>query len=213
MERNVEDFNLFMMCKKLNCAALSELPLGYYFRYCKESELDFWKKMHFDDIEIAEKYFNFMTDYYNDNYAAKEDLFFKSCVFVCDRNDNPVASCFLWKAYESVTTVHWFKVIKKYEGQGIGRALLSYIMKGADPEDYPVFLHTQPGSYRAIKLYMDFGFTFISDDKVGYRENELKEAMPYLKENMAKEVFEAMKMEPAPKHFLKAALSDKRSRF
>jgi hypothetical protein len=30
--------------------------------------------------------------------------------------------------------------------------------------EYPVYLHIQPSSFRAIKLYSDFGFSLLSGD-------------------------------------------------
>lgn len=84
--------------------------------------------MPFDDMKSAKEYNGFMTEYFNDVYGSKEDLFFQKCLFVCDKNDTPIGTCFAWKAYEKISTIHWFKVRKNYEGSGIGRALLSIVM-------------------------------------------------------------------------------------
>ena len=49
------------------------------------------------------------------------------------------------------------------------------------PDDgYPVYLHTQPSSFRAIHLYTAFGFSLLCDPAVGHRENHLTECLPYL---------------------------------
>ncbi|MGI6372088.1 MAG: GNAT family N-acetyltransferase [Caldicoprobacterales bacterium] len=86
--------------------------------------------------------------------AGKEDLFFEKCLFVCDNKDIPVGTCFAWKAYDRITTIHWFKVIKEYEGLGIGRALLSIVMQSIPKEEYPVFLHTQPAKFSGNKIIL-----------------------------------------------------------
>lgn len=39
----VEDNNLFMMCRQVREEAFSNLPEGFYFDQCKESELEIWK--------------------------------------------------------------------------------------------------------------------------------------------------------------------------
>ncbi len=75
MENEIPDKNLFMMCK-LNTSAFAELPDGYHVRTCRRNELDIWKKMPFDDEKTAEQYSDYMTKYFNDVYASKEDLFF-----------------------------------------------------------------------------------------------------------------------------------------
>ncbi len=207
-EEEIPDKSIFMICERLNKNALSELSIQYHTRYCREGELDIWKAMPFDDPKQAEEYREFMTEFYNSVYANKGDLFYQRCLFVCDVDDKPIATCFLWKAYDEFNTIHWLKVVKEYEGKGIGRALLSVIMKDLKKEDYPVYLHTQPGSYRAIKLYSDFGFKLISDPIIGSRKNDLEECLPILKKFMPKEDFERLKITEAPKGFLEKVGSD-----
>ena len=80
-------------------------------------------------------------------------------------------------------------------------------------EDYPVYLHTQPGSYRAIKLYTDFGFALLTDQQVGFRENELEIGLPYLKEKMPEADFARLRFESAPEDFLQAVKSSPVSQF
>ena len=117
-------------------------------------------------------------------------------------NDSPVATCLLWKAYGLFNTIHWFKTLKGYEGLGIGRALLSVIMKDLAREEYPVYLHTQPGSYRAIKLHSDFGFQIISDERVGHRKNDIEACLSILKKFMPAEHFKGLRIVRAPATFL-----------
>ena len=124
----IPDLNLFMMCQKLNLHALSEMPAGYHVRNCQEKELDIWKAMPFDTQELANQYYDYMTQYFNSVNATKRELFFQKCLFVCDENDKPVGTCFAWSAYEKITTIHWLKILKDYEGKGLGRALLSIVI-------------------------------------------------------------------------------------
>ena len=190
----IPDLNLFMVCDKLNLDALSEMPAGYLVRTCRKEELDIWKAMHFDEPETAAQYKGFMDDYFAKHYAAKGDLFFETCLFVCDDQDKPVATCFSWKQYDLYTTIHWFKVIKPFEGKGIGRALLSLVMRSLNDQDYPVYLHTQPSSYRAIKLYTDFGFAMIDLPIIDNRANGLWESMDILKKYMPEEAYRQIRI-------------------
>jgi ribosomal protein S18 acetylase RimI-like enzyme len=194
-----------MMCSALNRNALAEMPANYYLRSCRPDELDIWKKMPFDDAELAKEYEGFMSDYFTTTYASKEDLFFAKTLFVCDRQDKPIATCLNWKAYDEFHTIQWFKVLKEYEGQGIGRALLSIVMRELALGDYPIYLHTQPSSFRAIKLYSDFGFSLLSGNKIGIRTNDLDECLPILAEFMPPEYFQKLRIITAPKQFEDAA--------
>ncbi len=199
-EAEIPDKNIFMMCEALNSNALSELSERYYVRNCRPDELDIWKAFPFDD-NFTDKYDRFMSDYFTTTYGGKEDLFFNKTLFVCDKKDTPIATCLLWKAYGEFNTIQWFKVLKNFEGNGIGRALLSVIMKDLQSEDFPVYLHTQPASFRAIKLYSDFGFVLLSGEKFGGRQNDLDEYLPILQEFMPEKDFQNLKIVEAPTYF------------
>ena len=198
----IPDKNIFMMCESLNENALSTLPKGFHVRSCKREEFSIWKAMPFDNPNEAKEYDQFMVDFFETTYGGREDLFFKHTLFVCNSKDEPIATCLLWKAYGEFNTIHWLKVLKGYEGLGIGRALLSIIMKDLSKAAYPIYLHTQPGSYRAIKLYSDFGFQLLSDKKIGNRVNDLDECLPILKKYMPTKDYQQLKINKAPSYFL-----------
>jgi ribosomal protein S18 acetylase RimI-like enzyme len=213
VEEKIPDKNLFMMCTKVNTASFSELPDGYHMRNCKEDELDIWKAMPFDEPEMAKKYYGFMSDYFNNVYLEKKDEFFRRCLFVCDAEDRPIGTCFIWKAYGKINTIHWLKILKNYEGKRLGRALLTAVMKNLKKYDYPIYLHTQPSSYRAIKLYSDFGFYLLSNPVIGNRINDLEECLKILEEHMPEKIYSQLRITTAPDSFLKAVSTSKTDQF
>jgi ribosomal protein S18 acetylase RimI-like enzyme len=200
-EEEIPDKDIFMMCEALNRNALTELPASYSIRNCRPDELGIWKMMPFDDANLAKEYEGFMSDYFTTTYGGQEELFFAKTLLVCDQQAKPVATCLIWKAYNEFNTIQWFKVLKKYEGRGIGRALPSITMQELEMRDYPVYLHTQPSSFRAIKLYSDFGFSLLSGGKFGIRDNDLNECLPILAEFMPKEYFHKLRITITPKEF------------
>jgi ribosomal protein S18 acetylase RimI-like enzyme len=202
------DGNLFMMCERLNPDALTPMPEGVAIRYCRKDELALWKSFHFDTAELAEKNEPYMTAYFDRVYAPAGKLFFDRCLFAVKRDTaEPVATCFMWRAYGKFTTIHWFKSLKSFESKGIGRALLSQVMGSIAESDYPVYLHIQPDSFRAIKLYNDFGFSLADNPKFGNRSNDLKESLPYLEKVMTATAFSKLRYCTAPKDFI-AAIED-----
>ena len=214
LEKDIPDLNIFMMCEKLNNNALSHLPVGYHIRTCRKNELDIWKEFPFDNEEDKKEYYQFMSNYFNDVYSNKDEEFFNRCLFLCeDKTDKPIATCFIWKSYDKINTVHWFKTLKEYEGRGLGRALLSYIMISLKDEDYPIYLHTQPASYRAIGLYSSFGFKIVTNKIIGHRENHYEESLPILKQFMREDTFEKLEFTEAPNIFDEAAKSNKVAQF
>ena len=131
-------------------------------------------------------------------------------LFACAPNNKTVASTFIWRSYGTINTVGWFRVLPEYEGKGLGRAILSEVLKNTE---YPVYLHTQPTSARAIKLYSDFGFKLITDPVIGYRNNDLKVSWQYLKKVLPTNDFTGLQFTEANKELLVAAMSSKVSKF
>ena len=193
----IPDLNVFMMCRALNRAALSELPAPYRARRLRRDELAWWKAVPFDGA-ITDAQAAFMDDWYARVYAPREALFFERNRVVCDEDDRPVATCFVWESYGVLSTIHWFKVVREHEGKGLGRALLSLVMRDLGPARYPVYLHTQPGSYRAIKLYSDLGFDLLSGGPLGGRTNDLDAYLPILERVMPPAAFRSLRITPAP---------------
>ncbi|WP_236634835.1 GNAT family N-acetyltransferase [Alteribacter lacisalsi] len=155
----------------------------------------------FADEKEAKEYEPFMQEFVERVYGGQEALFFERTTVVCDEQDEIVATCTVWDAYGKFTSIHWFKVLETYEGIGIGRALLSKLMKELEPADYPVYLHTQPGSYRAIWLYSDFGFDLLAGERFGTRTNDLEVCLPILKKHMPDVYFSRLGLSEAPEEF------------
>jgi hypothetical protein len=51
-EEEIPDYNIFMMCERLNQHALTNLHTDYYFRNCRPDELELWKAFHFDSDTV-----------------------------------------------------------------------------------------------------------------------------------------------------------------
>lgn len=206
--QSIPDLNLFMMCVRPDPAAEAALPSGLSFDLCRPEELEIWKAFPFDDPEQARQYQGWMTRYFEEVYAPRRTLFFERCLFVRTSDGVPVATCFLWPAYSGqILTLHWFKVRKDWEGKGIGRALLTRTLQQRGAQQTPIYLHTQPSSYRAIKLYTDFGFALLTDPVVGSRPNHLEQSLPILRQWMPAEAYRRLRFAAAPAGFLAAVAS------
>ena len=193
--------NIFMSCNKVNKKAFNILTNEYNFRYLYKTELEIWKTLPYDN-NYTKIHEYFMTDYYNRVYKIREKDFYDKCIVVCNKNNEIIGSCFLWKLDETINTLHWLKVKKEYEGKGIGRALISKVLENIRETDLPIFLHTQPGSYRAIKLYGDFGFKIITNEEIGNRINNIDKCKTILSDNMPKKYFKKMKFTKVSKKYL-----------
>lgn len=207
-EEEIPDYNIFMMCERVNESALTDLHPDYYFRNCRPEDLALWKAFPFDSDTVPAEYEDFMNQIIKDSYGSNIDTFFQNTLLVCNRQGEPVATCSHWKAYGKINTIHWLKTRKAYEGNGIGRAVLSAIMRRFDRNDYPIYLHTQPGSFRAIKLYSDFGFQLLRGGQLGTRRNDLEKCLPILQEFMPKTDFERLRVIDTPDFLIKLLESE-----
>lgn len=200
MDDIIANYNLFMACYEIDKKAFGELPKNYSFRLCKRDELDIWKRLCVEKDE----YIDFMTDYFEKVYRKDEDEFFKRCTFVCTPEGIPVGTCYIWRSYGKVNTIGFLRVLPEYEGKGIGRALLTHILKDAD---CPIYLHTHPIAYRAIKMYSDFGFQFLTNHYIGHRQNHFYASLDTLREVMPEKIFNKLKTTLADDYFLNTVLS------
>jgi ribosomal protein S18 acetylase RimI-like enzyme len=210
--RVVADLNVFMMCSRLVPSELSALPVGYLIRSSRPDELGLWKAFPFDTAAEAAANDSHMTAYFNDVYAGRESAFFESTKFVCDVDGTPIATGAIWPAYGQLTTVHWLKVRQSHEGLGIGRALLSELLRDIPSLKFPVYLHTQPGSFRAIKLYSDLGFQILDNDTGAWR-NDYVEAIQQLRKLMPADVFARLEVTNAPDSFVELVRSHVKHEF
>jgi GNAT superfamily N-acetyltransferase len=210
---DIPDLNLFMVCDELNLKAISKIPDGFCIRSLGHHEYDLWKSFPFDTKKECEEYSHFMDEYFETTFAKNSDKFFDDTLVVCDKDDRAIATCLLWKSYNNFYTIQWFKVLKEYEGLGIGRALLSVIMCSAKNIQYPIYLHTQPSSYKAIKLYSDFGFKLVTNQIIGTRNNDIEESVIILNTLMNEKDFMNLKFTTANLNFIEFMKSQKNIEF
>ena len=53
-----------------------------------------------------------------------------------------------------------------------------------------------------IKLYSDFGFDLLTDQRIGQRDNHIEQCLPYLKAMMPKEDYDQLRFTAAPAEFI-----------
>ncbi|WP_444685740.1 N-acetyltransferase family protein [Alkalicoccus luteus] len=174
------EINLFMVCHEPNRKAFTAFPSDVSVRSMRAEDLPAWMAMPFDDPADASAYRPFMEEYVKRVYSSDMERFFRQTTIVEDEK-RIIGVCTRWKAYGKLETVHWLKTVPDWEGKGIGRALMTQLLEEAK---LPVYLHTQPESYRAVGLYADIGFQLLTGERFGTRINHLEESMSYLQANM-----------------------------
>ena len=105
----------------------------------------------------------------------------KDILFLTDPANNVIGSCIAWhdKRFDKiVSSLHWLVVEESHHGKGLGRVLFSKAMNLFD--DFPVYIHTQPWSWKAILLYLSSGFKLQKKDTFNGYENQYETGITIL---------------------------------
>ena len=204
----IPEANLFMWCRTPDSRAFGQVPACFDCVSFTPDKLESWILLQTDGRPTeAER--DYLTEYYHNVYAPLSDRFAGRWHLLYE-GETLAASCMLWEAYPGYETIHWLKVHPLYEGRGLGRAILT---KTLETHTGAVYLHTQPASYRALKLYTDFGFALLTDPVIGQRENHLTDVLPILSRVMTPAAYGALRFAACPEGFRKAAASCRENRF
>ena len=193
LDRTIPFCNTIMKCSDYKYRNI-ELPdhfsvVSYQSGYEKE-----WAKLEyavgdFGSVTEAEKYFV-------ETYLQKSESY-PNILFARNRENDIVGSCIAWqdmRGSDSVSSLHWLVVDERYQGIGLGRALATAVMNiYVKQNGLPVYIHTQPWSWKAILLYISLGFKLQKTDSFSHYENEYDKAMSELRKIVTAEKYELLK--------------------
>ena len=193
LDRTIPFCNTIMKCSDYSPRHV-ELPDGFSIVSYQRGYEKEWAKLEyaigdFDSLEEAEKYFV-------ETYLQKTELF-SNILFAMNKDNEIIGSCIAWqdmRGTNSVSSLHWLVVDERYQRIGLGRALCIavmniYVERGA----LPVYIHTQPWSWKAILLYTSLGFKLQKTDAFSHYENEYEKAMIELGKIVTAEQYELLK--------------------
>ena len=188
IDRTIPYKNIIMRCD--DCTESFLPPKHIFIRGYHSGDERNWAKIEyeigdFESVAAAECYFT--AHYLCDGIQAAARCFF------AERNDGAVVgTCTAWydKRKEAVvSSLHWLAVTPENQNQGIGKALVSTVMDFYRNNNlFPVYLHTQPWSYHAVRLYHRFGFHIMKKDTFADYHNESEEAIEILKYYLPEEI-------------------------
>ena len=184
IDRTIKYYNFIMKLEEIELQKSASLPSDYSFRMYEDQDEEAWAEIEYsiNDFQTKEAALKYFTSKY-----LKYPLDLKKrCIFVLNKNKEPIGSCMAWfdeKNGKNISSLHWLAVKPEFQNLGIGSFLLEKTLSVfKDLSDESVYLHTQPWSYKAIKLYLNFGFIALKEETFSDFRNEYKEAMMVLKE-------------------------------
>lgn len=177
LDRTIPFCNTILKCSDYEYRNV-ELPDGFSIVSYRSGYEKEWAKLEytigdFGSVSEAEKYFI-------ETYLQKAELF-PNILFAVNRENDIIGSCIAWQDMQgknSISSLHWLVVDERYQGIGLGRALGTAVMNiYAKRQNLPVYIHTQPWSWKAILLYISLGFKLQKTDTFSHYENEYEKAM------------------------------------
>lgn len=168
LDKSIEFYRIILKREKGTKAPIYELPKGYKFVFFKKGDEESWAKIEtsvneFSEIKKALKYFK-------KKYLPYIDKLRRRTIFVENEFGEKVATFTAWWNYlekKRYPSMHWVACKPKYQGLGIGKALIAYgTCQMIELEgDCTMYIPTQTWSHRAINIYIWAGFHIVMDDK------------------------------------------------
>ena len=107
-----------------------------------------------------------------------------------------LGSCIAWtdkRQGNDVNSLHWLIIDESYQRNGFGRAICRETMNRFYQRNHrPIYIHTQPWSWKAILLYVSLGFRLQKTDTFADYTNQYDDAMRVLKEILSPEQYQLL---------------------
>lgn len=193
LDRSIPFYNTILRCDQYQHREV-DLPSGFSIVSYKKGYEKEWAKLEcsvgdFDSLNEAESYFVA-------TYLQNQELF-DNILFLLNEEQAVIGSCIAWQDNRQgsmVSSLHWLIVDGKYHGMGLGKALCCATMNIYEEQDsLPVYIHTQPWSWKAIFLYISLGFKLQKSDAFSHYVNEYDKAMAILKKIVTEKQFLLLK--------------------
>jgi ribosomal protein S18 acetylase RimI-like enzyme len=163
----MENIPVIMILEDLTKLPKFELPDGYTLRNFKEGDKQIWAEVEtaageFTNPQKGVKQFEFEFERYTDELKQR--------FLILENNSGEcVGTSMGWfddnffKA--GYGRVHWVGIDPDYQGKGLAKPLVSKTMEIIKARHDKCYLTTQTESFKAIKVYLDFGFVpYLKDE-------------------------------------------------
>lgn len=195
IDRTIPFCNIIMRCDRILPMEI-KLPEGYSIRTYQPGDEIAWAALHVatGDFATADE----AAAYFTNKYVP--DL--SRALFAVSPEGDVVGTVTAWtddRASEAVRSLHWLAVAEAHQRQGVGKALTQTALKLMRREDNaaPVYLHTQPWSWKAILLYISLGFKLQPRDTFCNHQNQYAQAMETLQAIVPPEQYAKMQANSA----------------
>ena len=188
LDKTIPFYHTIMRCDRILPMEI-KLPEGYTIRTYQPGDEDAWAALMCsvgEQTSPVDAKAEFIQ-----RYLANETLT-ERIFFAVDREGTVVGTAIAWD--DGLRVLHWLAVHPEHQRKGLGKALCQTALRLFRREDnsLPVYLHTQPWSWKAILLYISLGFKLQPTDTIYAYENQYAQAMETLKTIVTPEQYAKM---------------------
>jgi ribosomal protein S18 acetylase RimI-like enzyme len=157
---NVEYIKLTMVRENLEELPQFEFPNGYRCRTFSRGEEGVW-------AEIESKVAEFKTtekalEHFREEFGPFLDEFESRCHFIENAEGRCIGTATAWYNQnfqgERYGRLHWVGILPDFQGMKLAKPLVCRAMNRLAASHDRAYLTTQTSSYKAINVYLDFGF-------------------------------------------------------
>ena len=150
------------------------LPPEYRFQMYKEGTEEQWAELEASVDEFSDK--KSALEHFKKEYFPRKNELPQRMVFI-RKGANMLATGTLWDGDHfgrPLPRIHWVSVHPEYQGRGLAKVLMAQLLNIHKElgEKYPIYLTTQTWSYKAINIYLQFGFKPYTEEKPAAWETE-----------------------------------------
>lgn len=156
----MEHIRVIMINHNLNIIPFFKIPEGFSSRRFSGSEdNEIWA-----EIECSVGEFKTEKDALKRFYSEFNEYWSElknRCFFIEDYKGNAVGTVMAWYnnfMRENYGRLHWVGIKPEYQGKKLGKPLVSLAMEHLKRNHDRAYLTSQTTSYKAINMYLDFGF-------------------------------------------------------
>lgn len=190
IDKSIPYYNI-LMAYRGGCTESVRLAEGYALRAYQPGDEAAWARMEHavGDFESESA----ALAYFAQQFLGDKTMLERRMSLAIDPQGAVVGSCFAWRnenAEKPFSFLHWLVVDPAHQGKGLGRALCVRTLEFFESMgELPVYLHTQPWSYKAVCLYDSVGFRMLKGKTPFACENQYQQAMTALKPLLTQDVF------------------------
>ncbi|MDD7986730.1 GNAT family N-acetyltransferase [Lentisphaera marina] len=136
------------------------LPLAYSYRNYQFQDEENWFRIY----KASDNYNKVYSTTFREYFGAEIKKLEQRQIYICNEEGLAVATATAWDdpnfLGESWGRVHWLAVHPDFQGRGLAKCLLSEVIKRLKECGHEkAYLRTYTMREKAIKLYLNFGFT------------------------------------------------------